>query len=164
MAGVFLASSMTTAGEKTEMSTQKVSHCKFRNCCNRQKQSPAVSEKKVQKKKRENVEETSYLFHFSALREHVLSVQPEGEERRENSLTSQQQKHWGFYLRQEAVRTERWPQRRQLTWQLLCALSSPSSSKCRTPRCRGREECHRHIRSLLTGAATKKERKSNPFS
>lgn len=70
-----------------------------------------------------------------------------------------------FYLRQEAACTERWPQRRRLTWQPHCALSSPSSSMCRTPLAAAEEkECHIQIHPLLTRAAAKKERKSNPFS
>lgn len=52
---------------------------------------------------------------------------------RASSLMPRQQQHWGAYLRQEAARTERWPQRRRLTWQPHCALSSPGSSMCGTP-------------------------------
>lgn len=107
-------------------------------------------EMKVQMKELNKEEETAYLLHFGAFREDVSPAQLEGVKRRESCLMPRQQRLGGFYLRQEAARTTRWPQRRQLTWQLRSALSSPSSSKWRNPRCTGREKCHVQIHPPLT--------------
>lgn len=78
------------------------------------------------------LKQTSYLLHGRAVRvESLLELEDEqkGSEQPDASATAR----LGRLPEAGSSAAERWPQRKHLTWQPHCALSSPASPMCRTP-------------------------------
>lgn len=101
------------------------------------------------------LKQTSYLLHGRAVRvESLLGLEDEqkGNEQPDASATATLR----HLPEAGSSAAERWPQRKRLTWQPHCALSSPGSSMCRTPplHCSRGWKHHDQIQPLL----------ANPFS